>query len=237
MEFHVSRLARDRYNFDQSLFRLSGNVIFANFHAARVFAQKMNQRRNLVQFPEQAVKAGQINAMGLIDEILHHVIQMYREQRNPKVMGQALDWLSQQIGSEALERTLLAFTSEFPPVSVYQGEQTVAEFMQGETEGIPNRAVALEEMILLWLANQNPAFSPFQELFDDDRLSVETAYPRILHSLHDFFDTQPKFGPEHQNLIDMLRAPALADPNSLKASSNTFAGAGRNCSGAICTAC
>ncbi len=220
MEFHVSRLARDRYNFDQSLFRLSGNVIFANFHAARVFAQKMNQRRDLIQFPEQTVKAGQINAMGLIDEILHHVIQMYRQQKNPKVMQEALDYLGQKVGLPALERTLTAFTNQFPPISVYQGQETVEEFLQGETDGIPNQAVALEEMLMLWLSNQNPAFSPFQELFDDDRLSVETAYPRILHSMHDFFETQPKFGPDNQNLVDMLRAPALADPNSLEGQLN-----------------
>ena len=29
-EFHVSRAARDRYQFDEALFGLSGNVVFAN---------------------------------------------------------------------------------------------------------------------------------------------------------------------------------------------------------------
>ena len=72
MEFHISRRARDQYEFDQSLFSLSGNVIFANFYAARSFAQKMNNKRDLLRFPENAVRAGQINAMGLIDEILHY---------------------------------------------------------------------------------------------------------------------------------------------------------------------
>jgi len=80
MEFHVSRNARDRYQFEESLFSLSGNVIFANFHAARLFAQKMNQKRDLVRFPEQAVRAGQINALGLIDEIMHFVVAMYRRR-------------------------------------------------------------------------------------------------------------------------------------------------------------
>jgi hypothetical protein len=42
MEFHIPRRARDRYQFGQSLFALTGNVVFANFYAARVFAQKMN---------------------------------------------------------------------------------------------------------------------------------------------------------------------------------------------------
>ena len=53
MEFHVSRQARDRYKFDQALFSLNGNVLFANFHAARLFAQKMNQQRDLLHYPEQ----------------------------------------------------------------------------------------------------------------------------------------------------------------------------------------
>ena len=66
-EFHISKAARERYQFDESLFGLSGNVVFANFHAARVFAQRMNAQRDLVRFPEQAVKSGQITAMGLID--------------------------------------------------------------------------------------------------------------------------------------------------------------------------
>jgi len=42
LEFHVSRIARDRYQFDESLFATNGNVIFANFHAARIFAQTIN---------------------------------------------------------------------------------------------------------------------------------------------------------------------------------------------------
>ena len=82
MEFHISLKARDLYQFDDSLFSLSGNVVFLNFHAARVFAHKMNERRDLVSFPERAVKAGQINAMGLIDEILHcaeNILQLFVE--------------------------------------------------------------------------------------------------------------------------------------------------------------
>ncbi len=98
MEFHISRKARDLYQFDDSLFTLSGNVIFPNFHAARVFVQKMNEKRDLVSFPEQTVRAGQINAMGLIDEILHYVASLYRDEKNLKVMQQALDWLYEKFG-------------------------------------------------------------------------------------------------------------------------------------------
>ena len=98
MEFHVSRQARDRYGFSELLFALNGNVIFANFHAARVFVQKINEKRDLVNFPEQALKTGQLISMGLIDEILHHVAHRYRQEVNSEAMERALASLYEEIG-------------------------------------------------------------------------------------------------------------------------------------------
>jgi hypothetical protein len=215
MEFHVSRQARDRYDFEETLFSLSGNVLFANFHGARVFAQKMNDRRDLVSFPEQAVKAGQINAMGLIDEILHHVIGLYRQHEEPGIMRLAIAWLQERIGEEEVAAALRQFADEFPPLAVYRRDVALDAYLDGESDGIPHTELLLEEMLMLWLANENPAFSPFVELFDDATLTKETAYLPILASLHEFFETQPRFGPDRQNLIDMLRSPAKAVPHSL----------------------
>ena len=215
VEFHIARRARDLYRFDQSLFSLSGNVIFANFYAARVFAQRMNDRRDLARFPERAVKAGQINAMGLIDEILHYVVGLYREQENPQVFRLALDWLYEKLGREAVDVALRRFVDEFPPLAVYRREIAAEDYLQGETAGVPHRQIVLEEMLMLWLANSNPAFAPFLELFDDAALDKETSYLQAVSGLHEFFETQPGFGPDDENLVDMLRRPAIAVPHSL----------------------
>ena len=83
MEFHISRHTRRRYKFDDSLFSFNGHAIFANFHAARVFTQRMNEKRDLKTHPESAVQASQVNAMGLIDEIMHAVIAQYHKQKAP----------------------------------------------------------------------------------------------------------------------------------------------------------
>jgi hypothetical protein len=219
-EFHISRQARDHYQFDQSLFSFNGNVIFANFHAARTFSQRINDQRDLISYPETAVRAGQINALGLIDEIMHLVVGEYRRQRNPQVMAEALTWLEEKIGVEQIDSLLSQFTDEFPPLSVYRREITIDEHLEGESltasgESAPNRQVALEELLMLWLTNANPATSPYRELFDDAILERETTYVQALDSLHDFFDTQPPFGPDYQNLVDMLRSPAIAVPHSL----------------------
>ncbi|GAP14454.1 glycosidase [Longilinea arvoryzae] len=215
LEFHVSRLARDRYQFDQALFSFNGSVILANFHAARTFAQKINQKRDLVTFPESAVKAGQINAMGLIDEILHLVVHLYREQKSTQVMNLSLAQLDEQFGPAEVDRTLLHFITDFPPVAVYQGQFSPKEYLGGETDGVSHREEALEEMLMLWIANQNPALEPFVELFSDKDLAANTGYTKIMDALHTLFDQQPPFGPGQQNLIDMLRAPAVAVPYSL----------------------
>jgi len=215
MEFHISRKARDLYQFDDSLFTLSGNVILPSFHGVRVFAQKMNEKRDLVNFPEQAVRAGQINAMGLIDEILHYVTGLYRGEKNPQAMKQALDWLYEKSGKQAVDETLRQFADEFPTVGIYRREIELDAYLEGETAGVSHRQIVLEEMLMLWLANLNPAFSPFIELFDDSNLEKETSYFEMMGALHTFFSAQSVFGPEYQNLIDMLRSPALAAPHSL----------------------
>ena len=216
MEFHISRQSRDRYQFDQLLYSLNGNVIFANFHAVRIFVQKMNLKRDLLNYPEQAVKAGQVNAMGLIDEILHFVILLYQREKNPQAMAEALAWLQSRLGEEALEQTLLAFTRDFPPLNVYLKTQTEEDYLAGNAnDGTSNAQAALEEMLMLWIANKNPAFAPYLELFDDSRLKKLTAYRSIIDELVNYFDTQPPFGPDQQNLIDMLRSPAVAVPHSL----------------------
>jgi glycosidase len=214
-EFHISRQARDRYQFEDLIFAESGNVIFTNFLAARTFARKMNQKRDVINFPETTVRAGQINAMGLIDEILHLVVELYRQQVNPQVMQEALDWLYGMLGNEAVDHTLLQFAREFPPIAVYRNQQSLQDYLDGSTGGVSNRTIALEELMLCWLANANPAFSPFQELFDDSNLSRDTVYEKLIPLMHAFFETQPPFGPDNQNLLDMLRTPAISSPHSL----------------------
>ena len=214
-EFHVSRAARDRYRFDELLFSLTGNVVFANLAASREFARRINRVRDAEHHPELAVHPGALNAMGLIDEVLHALVELYRKQRDPRAMLDALSWFEARLGPEMLQRTLETFADHFPTVAVYRGEKTAAEWLRQSTAGVPHRAIALEELVLLWLANLNPAFQPFEELFDDELLSSTTAYSKLTAALRDYFETRPRFGPENQNLVDMLRAPALASPDSL----------------------
>ncbi len=215
MQFHISRQARDHYHFDLELFSFNGNVILADFHAARLFAQKVNQKRDLSAFPEKAVKAGQINAMGLMDEIFHLVCSLYREHRQPHMLAEAHAWLEKELGKDALDHLIIEFTTLFPPPIIYQGKQTIKKYLSLSTDGIPNRHAIIEELIVLWINNNNPALNPFIELFDDQNLQTSSEYRNALSSLQQFFCSLPPFGPEEKSLIEMLQAPAKAEPYSL----------------------
>ncbi|MBA3945381.1 MAG: alpha-amylase [Herpetosiphonaceae bacterium] len=217
MEFHVSREARDRYAFDQSLFSNLGTVVFANFPAARTFAQKINEQRDVTHHPEAAVSAGQVNAMALIHEILHAALGKYAQDRSPQAMARALQSLEQTLGREELDQSLLGFVEDFPALAVYRGLTDPPTYLSGSHDGVPNREIILEEMLLLWLGVMNPAYAPLEELFDDTRLEEATAYPDIITGLYDFFKHEPGLNGTQQNLIDLLRAPALTAPDDLMA--------------------
>jgi glycosidase len=216
-EFHVSREVRDFYSLDETLFAQTGNVVFTDFYRVRIFANQMNRKRELVTVPGRSIKAGSLNAMGLIDEILHFVVGLYKKQKNITLFADAERWVKKKINAEKYEEVLKVFTEKFPPLSVYRNEISSDAYLKEKTAGISNRQIVLEEILLLHLANANPAFAPFKELFDDDYIGKKTDYRQFISSLEEFFEGQPTFGPDHQTLAKLLHTPALKFPQSLSA--------------------
>ena len=221
MEFHIARSLREKLNLDDLLFSYTGNVVFANVTASRRLALALNQRRTEenggIADPKQQVHAGALFAMGMIDELSHALVARYRKETDPEVLTEALKWFGAQAGEAEVDRLLLTFTNRFPNSEVYSGKVTAAEWLRGETEGLPNREAALEELLLLHLANVNPAFQPFRELFDDTELKEKTAYEQVTTELPAYFETRPPVAPEVGSLLDALTAPMRVNPDSLTA--------------------
>jgi hypothetical protein len=218
MEFHISRNARERYQFGDTLFSYTGNVVFANMAACREFAHRINTVRDAENHPDRAIHAGALYAMGLIDEASHVLIARYREQFDPEVMNAALDWFSAQVGADKLNAMLLAFVEQFPGSSVMNGQVTAKQWLAGKTGTTSHRAAALEELTLLWAANRNPAFRPFEELFEDRTLAEKTAYRQVAQQMPEYFASRPLIprpDAKPMNLLELLRAPAVNSPGSL----------------------
>jgi glycosidase len=213
----TSRISRKKYSFSADFFRPDGRVTFADYSAARAFAARLSKLR------AEPVPASDIYAMYLLDEALHIILLQYHNQ-NPGVMARGLGLLQSNLGSR-FEKTLTAFTEEFPPVSVYRGEMTAGAYLAltrpplpvGDGRGV--RGATVEEMLLLNISNQNPALQPYKELFDDSVLRT-SAYGDLLVVLTDFLALQPGFGSggleAGETLYDILAAPSKASPYSLE---------------------
>jgi len=183
------------------------------FQAARQFAQQINAQKKADE--AGFVSPGQINALGLIDEIFHLIVAEYYQEYGKSIREGLYAELVSKLGKQQVEDSLEAFLKEFPPVDVYQGKISLKDYLAGSTEGISHDQLALEELLMLWLTNANPAASPYVELFDDRKLQKTTAYNRLIDGIQVYFKQQPVFGPENQDLITMLRTPALVVPQSL----------------------
>ena len=215
MEFHITRAAREKYQFDELLFSYNGNVIFANFEASRNFSHKMNLLRADVSDSATYIAPGQINALGLIDEIFHLVLDEYYQANGTTLRHALYTHLEKSLGEPRLLAALKSFNQQFPPVSVFAEEQSVDEYLSESTNGVPNTENTIEELLMTWLTNVNPAANPYRELFDDTLLHKNSAYLQIVDGIQIFFHKQPAFGPSNQDLVTMLRTPALVVPTSL----------------------
>ena len=165
--FHISRAARARYGFSRDISTRTGNVVFLDLHAARLFTQRVNEvRKAQGAKPEESLRAGEMNAMALIDEILHYVAALYRKRVDRTVVARALSFAEERLGAAAVAAAQERFAEEFPAPPLIDGKMSAAEYLAEDESGTPRREIALEEMLLLSLANANPAFRPFSELFD-----------------------------------------------------------------------
>jgi hypothetical protein len=214
MEFHINREVRKEYELKDSLFALTGNVILADMKQTRELAAKFNAKQDPA-FPQNYIKPGQLYVMGLIDEILHYVVSLYREEIQNDVFENAIDRLESSLGGDKTSGLLVKFNEQFPPRPVYTGEKNIDQYLKDKDEEESCRAHTVEETLLLSLANLNPAFKPFKFMFDDKDLSKKTVYPQAIEELKEYFKELPPFGPDGMNLWDFLRSPALASPDSL----------------------
>ena len=222
-EFHISKKVRDLCSFEEGLFGSSGNVVFANMRNVRNFQLLYNNYIDTVTGDEnKRVSAGQLNAMGLIDEILHYVCMLYRRNKVPTFMKDLLAELDKQFTKKEIDALLIDFLQEFPPVEVYKEKCTAREYLSrkaldiGTGEERSNREQTLEELVLLHLANENAAFKPFLLLFGDTTLAKNKLYSKTWTSIKKYAKGQPTFGPFDHDLINLLKEPQAFAPESLK---------------------
>ncbi len=212
--FHITKDSRIKYKIEENLFSVSGNLIVQDFRTARLLSEKINTVRRGEGSFELQVTAGQINALGLLHEIFHLLIRKYEERNDKNIFKNSLDYLKNSLTENELDKTLLKFVEEFPPVPVYQNKVKPVEYLKGRTNEKENREIILEELIILNLENINPATHQLKELYTDEKLANQTKYKEVIEQTELFFENQPRIG--GINLISFLRTPIIESPYNIE---------------------
>ncbi len=194
--FHVRGPMRQRYDVGAFPVSPEGMVTVAGSYAARMLAARLGQG-------EEAIRASHVYAFATITGILRYVLELYTRAVGPEVLAEAVRHVEGVLGAAAVARVARVYQEEFsPPAQVFED---------------PPREQLAAWLVLLWLQNVNPAAAHLRALFSDERLDRETPYGRTIAELVRFLAGMPRFGPKHQPIIQMLRSPALAEPDSLAA--------------------
>ncbi|MHA1168092.1 MAG: alpha-amylase family glycosyl hydrolase, partial [Candidatus Hodarchaeales archaeon] len=211
----ISRKARDRYRLDNKYFTSSGDLYFDDLPSVRSFIQLINKNRDILNFPELAVRTSEVNGIAVMQDVFDHIIDSYKQQENPRVFFKFLSRIKKDLPENEIDKTLQQFIDDFPPPKVHSGKITPQDYLKNREKGLNNTITTLERMLKLWLVNRNPANSRFREFSESNTLEKTTIYRKIIDEMRDFFSKEPLFGPDDQDLITMLSSVAENSPKSI----------------------
>ncbi len=190
----ISRSARRRFRLDAVVPTPAPTSRLAtSLSAARRVTMAVNATR---RSGEPSAQAGDLAALELLHEVFHLLVARAAELVPPAAMTETSVRVAGSVGDRTLGGLLDAVGTEFPDV-----------------EGTPG-PMRLEELLLVRVANENPAARPLRDLIDDTPLP---ARPRtdVLAAFESYQAGLKPIGPNGETLVELLRAPARAHPTSL----------------------
>lgn len=211
--YPLSRAARDR--FDLGAAPADARTPAGRVHAARQLTARLNAQRDFSRPQTRPARAGEVLSMGLLTEILRYIADVYCFTQFPGAMRLALAWADGKTDG-AVDRTFPVFMKLFPPDAVYAKRRSAAAFLKEALGGKSSLELAGCEILLLRITMENPALTPYRDLFDDAPLKQRAPYEPLSNAIEHFFAEQPPMPATGQTLIAMLRAPTLASPDSIE---------------------
>ncbi len=210
---HARKTARDALfpkRTDDTFFApRRGDIVFRDAASVRAFADRVNRGENR---PESLkLTPSELGAMTFLHEVLHAVIARYREA-HPEAFAELAAVLDEALGDDA-RLVVQAFVTLFPPIAVYRhfrGEKEYERLTPRRYLDLAEPEILLElqeEILLLWITNQNPAYERVRSIVSDQELGG--TYKSFVEHARKFLQEEaPSFGPRGESLFDLLLAPA-----------------------------
>jgi glycosidase len=214
--FPLSKRARDTLHVAELTKAEISDHATAETYNLRRLADRINELRKNKPPEKTPVRAGHLQAMGLLTDILRFVMDKYCFEEYPGALKRGFSHVRQHCLDLSPEMAFEKFMEFFPAEDVANGTQSVGEFLSGGIRNRTNRETVAREMVLLFLSMVNHALEPFQDLFHDGDFQRETKYSRAVECLNSFFNREPPLDPLGKTLFEILYAPMSACPDSLE---------------------
>lgn len=185
--FHVLGTERAKRSLPYDAFAQSGDVVSVDACAARALAE------GTPATPDE------VAALALLHEVLHVVVS-----RHASALAALVVDLTMRFGEGAREAAI-AFVTTFPPPAVFNGTMTPVELVDSSPERF---AWACEEILLLWVSSQNPAYRKLDAVagWSDVPSEVTELVERATLAL----SAEPSGIVPSESLLESLLAPARA---------------------------
>ncbi len=201
------------YNLNKFIDHNSETLHISTIEEKRKLSHHLNKVRLSSNSRKEQIKSSHLNGMMLILETLLYVFHKYQKENPAYNINKASDSIKKKIGKNEFSQSLKFFNDEFFRVSnnniqknkIKETDLTIANIDQ----------IMTEELLFLWLANSNPAFSIFTDMFNDQVLLENSNYDDIIANIKLFFKNTPGYSDNKTNIIDLLLEPAKKFPNSI----------------------
>ncbi len=210
LEFHVRRGIVSEQKLALPLFMLEKGHFRIDFNEVQNLAYTLNEMDS-----ELNLQASELQGLGILTLISHKIIRVYRNQVNPTYIELLTDFLTGKFTAAGLDTLLTDYLAKLPSASFIRSKLPADEYLNSETNSIPNRHVVVEEFLVYLLALNNTAFDKYKTIFKEPFHPAIKDPKRILASLREWSDTSPVFGKNQLNIIDLLVEPSKAEPESI----------------------
>ena len=210
--FYVTRAARE-------LFQAAGHASLAipsDRQAAFEQAQRLAKSVNKLLEARcgenvKPLLPAQLHGMKVLHAFNHMIVSRFALASNPDMMRRVAQAVSGNMTTGAFQRYMAMFADRFPPGEVFSGKKSVSEFLDSDR----NRELAVEESLMVWLNNQNPAFDPFAFLLADSDIQKERGFSVLAEAALRSLKAVGPVCPGNFDPAEFLTLPLRHSPNSI----------------------
>ncbi|NTV20729.1 MAG: alpha-amylase [Chlorobium limicola] len=175
---------------------------------SKILTRSLSERQ---QEEVEPILPAQFHGMKLLHEVMHFVLSKTVALRNPALLANVRKSFEESTPEQNTSRYLHRFLESFPPIQIYNGSLKTGEFLENPV----NRELVIEESLLVWLNNQNPALDRFSSFISDRHLREETAYPQLIRTMLEAMKAMGPAVSDNIDLAELLTMPIRHAPNSI----------------------